>query len=790
MKNQKVPTFSESTAKGANFSIPKGAKKLFGSIDWKMLNQLKNNNIEWITLLQGAKLLGVSKESLRQRCQKNEFVTRDATLNGGRGREISTQHIFFIINDLRLSEKVQESEEVPNLGTLSSAKSSALSKCNKKQDDNEPKIWIDLSESSALFQAVFGSGNRKSLSERAKNGEFIYDWQTGVGGKKMVLDLASLPVQVRNQYWQNNKPALDRAVDADMEAIAAAPEYNRRKAYKYLVVIRASEGLKGTALKSFLKEWNKTNEKDLRISYDRLLKVKKQYLNGGVAALLGGYGKRAGDTMVDEDCFNYFTEHYLVERGPSQAEVWLETKGYAQRVLGLDVEDFPTVRAFIYQLKKRIPADAIDRARYGEAYWNKKHGYYVHRTMNMKAGAVWFSDHRQLDNLVFPDAVPSMARRELRAFLKKNPSKKPGRPWITVWRDMRTGLWLGWSIHFEAPNSDHILQALYNAMIRYGVPEYLYIDNGKDYKARHFSGGRYFHKLHVDEKRVTSLTVVLGIQVIFCWPFNPQAKTLERDFRDKSGGFDKRIRGYIGHNTVSKPESTKKQIESGNIMVYDEYEALLNDYIKHVINQRQSFGQTLQGRSRAQAWNEEFEGLRAVHADDLKLLCMAPSEAKMIGRNGFLDAHMDMWYYADWMSGMKRRRVYMRRDPHQYQIGWFFDDDTDEYIGAAELQLPVPGLAVSDIEKDKVRRAIRERQTAAKIAKAYAEDRQADEVEQFSNLIAGIGPGEEPKKNAGNIHILPQLRKAANDDLDFGDNEDKPRRGTVAAFEFENNTED
>ena len=61
-------------------------------------------------------------------------------------------------------------------------------------------------------------------------------------------------------------------------------------------------------------------------------------------------------------------------------------------------------------------------------------------------------------------------------------------PWVTVFRDVKTSKWLGWFLHLDTPNSDHIFQTFYYAVQKFGILNDVYLDNGKDYRCKDFAG--------------------------------------------------------------------------------------------------------------------------------------------------------------------------------------------------------------------------------------------------------------------------------------------------------------
>jgi putative transposase len=91
----------------------------------------------------------------------------------------------------------------------------------------------------------------------------------------------------------------------------------------------------------------------------------------------------------------------------------------------------------------------------------------------------------------------------------------------------------------EKSSSYTISQLLYKAILRFGIPENVVIDNGRDYTSNHFQ----------------SVCLNLGINMITVPPFSGDAKPhVERVFRRLSSELFEQIPGYIGHNVAQRSE--------------------------------------------------------------------------------------------------------------------------------------------------------------------------------------------------------------------------------------------
>ncbi len=510
--------------------------------------------------------------------------------------------------------------------------------------------------------------------------------------------------------------------EIEITVYAAAPEYARRKADKYLHIINSCAGMKGTELRQFVAEWN-SKHPESKTSYDAILDARKKYLEEGVSGLLAKYGKTAGITSVDDDHFEYFKSKFMKEGGPSLKTCWIGTLGYARTLNPeLDLAEFPSSGTFLRRLEKEVSKDSIYLARNGRALWNRKYGNYVDRDYStLKPGECIVGDHHQVDVCVLL------------------PNGKICFPWLTAWRDFKSSKWVGWMHHPEAPNSDHVFMSFYYAADEHGVPTDVYIDNGKDYRCRDFAGGRKYYKVTVDEGKSASMLALLGTTPHFALPYNAQSKTIERDFLKYKEWFSKNMPGYRGGHVKERPEKLKSEIKAGLILHWDEYVQLMDNFIVNVLNKMPSDGKVLQGMSPDEMWAAERIEKRVVSRDALKLFCMRTSNTFTIGKNGIKDSAIGCSYWGEWMSAMKGTKVYIRRDIKVYDAAWVFRVDDDEYLGKAFLAETASALARTNIEKAQLREVIAQKRQVEKIAKSFAETKDGPTAsEVITHMAAGV----------------------------------------------------
>ena len=493
------------------------------------------------------------------------------------------------------------------------------------------------------------------------------------------------------------------------------PDYARRQVDKYLPLIKETVGMTSAETKKAISEWNKENPK-LATTSRSLRHAKKRYRERGIEGLAARHGHGAGRTIVKKEWLEYFKSLYLKEGAPSAHSCWLITRGKFSAE-----KSFPVFRTFVYQLRRRMPEESIYFARHGEGAWNRKYGMYIERDYsNIRCGEVWVSDHAQVDVAV------------------SGADCKVHFPWVTAWRDYKSGKWLGWLIHFESPNSDHIFQSFYYACRDSGIPKHVYIDNGKDYRSKDFAGGRKKAvKISVDEQSTRSICGMLDISVHFCLPYNAQAKNIERDFLKVKEHFSKHLPGYRGGHVKERPEILQKEIRQGKIFGFEEFCKLFNAHIVYNLNRASSRGRNLNGLCPDELYEREARN-ELVSDDALSILCMRISGNLTIGRNGVRDSKRKVDYFSEWMMGMKGRKVYLRRDPSDMEVAWVFDAAGDEYLGRGYRVEGIPAIVVGEEQRAALAGAMADKRAARKIAKAYASDvREIPPLEKVANMAVG-----------------------------------------------------
>jgi hypothetical protein len=606
------------------------------------------------------------------------------------------------------------------------------------------QIWLKLKDVEKL------GIHTRTLNRKCVNGTFVCRKVPSPGKKGFTYEilLDSLPQDCKKMYVSQLAAKPEETTvksylvktDADVSdpetealLISSMKEWERQYVKNFLFVYEVTKTIKTKSqLEFFLDNYAQKNPECTWSSYKSFMRLKKIYEDSGftVNAIRPKWGKR--ESTVNDEWSTLFENEYLNQRQPSSYSCWKNVLGAIKREdPTFDISQFPSHMSFMRKLKSKFSESSIFYMRNGLAKWKAKYGYHISRHYDdILCGEVWVSDHVQSD--------VSVETADGRTHFM----------WITVWIDVKSQKWLGWDVHIEAPKSDHIFTAFYRAAKRYGIPSDVIIDNGKDYRSKALSGGRVintWHKMQVDEKLSISLFTDLKITVHFAWPYNPESKICERTFSKVNAGFSRHNIGYRGPNITKRPDNLKDDINAGKVWKIHEFEEVFDRYITEVYNREQSTGKVLRGKCPDELFNIEWpqaiqeQRCYQISPEALKMFCSPLSVPIKIRKSVVEDSKLEIRYYAPWMVSANGKVVRMRRDPKDYSVAWFWEDNTGSYLGTAELDGNVSAMARTPVQREQLEEAIRRKRfverSVKKIAKTVAGTNNADYIE---NRIAGV----------------------------------------------------
>lgn len=452
------------------------------------------------------------------------------------------------------------------------------------------------------------------------------------------------------------------------------------------------------------------------ITRTTLLRWAERYRRGGLAALADRRGGGAAEKPYSPEAMEFLVAMYCDQARPSVAVAWERTAAVAAS-RGWAMPARRTARHYVQlEVDPKLLAAGRDPKRYRDRCipdvlrdWSQ-----------VPAMGCWVADHRRLDVLI-PHAVEIA-----------DPTR-PGlrtvrwawhRPWLTLYIDARTWKPMARAIRFEDPNAQIVMSTLAAGIERHGLPERLYLDNGKDFSSRAFSGARRRRTARTDllPESQRSMLEALGVLITSALPYNAKAKVIEPWFRLMSERFDRTFESYCGNRADRKPERLKAL--NGRAEEYHAKGLTLDSVIAAFdrwVEDDYCLRECPVEASKPHTVNEAFAGLRREGyverrpaMADLALLCM-PSVPVVVSKNGIWVAAHGQWFWSDELedrrcaSGRDRGRkiIYRYRDDDPSTI-WVFDATSGRFLCTAG---PRPGqavhpLAATEADREALRRGI------------------------------------------------------------------------------------
>ena len=378
------------------------------------------------------------------------------------------------------------------------------------------------------------------------------------------IAVSSLPQAAQSLYWSKHLvPAVEAA--GDPLNMAEIPEPLRLEARRrmqvvtdFLALLQQARGMKRELAEAFC--W----EREITVS--TLYRWQADYRRGGFAALLPKWGKTRGKFLsLSAALQGFIKDEYLSQRQPSPTTVYRQLVRICQHAHE-PVPSQATVNRFLLTL----PPAAVVLAREGPKAFRAKMEPKCHRDLNASApNEYWCGDHREMDLFVR---------------LEDRDGAKIFRPWLTAWLDLGTRTCVGYVVRL-VPNSDGIALALRAGILRFGVPQELYIDNGKDYRCEYLNGQRETSRNvslsnDVTDTLAPGVLSPLGVSITHANPYQAWSKPIEPWFSHTFPEWEKSLPGYCGQNGKARPEKLIGEIKRGELLTLAEFTQRVTERIE------------------------------------------------------------------------------------------------------------------------------------------------------------------------------------------------------------------
>ena len=474
--------------------------------------------------------------------------------------------------------------------------------------------------------------------------------------------------------------------------------------------------------------------------YRRWKSIKQNDLDG----LIDKRGKwKKGKSDIQPEAWDAFLYFYLQEAQHPMMKCY----EYMKLLLREDhpdlVADIPSYTTFTRRVKSDIPEAVEVLGREGQKAFRDRCAPYIRRTYeSMASNEWWIADNHTFDVITQGDNG-QRHRLHLAAFF-----------------DARSGIFTGCYVTLN-PSSQATLIALRKGILKYGIPENIYVDNGSEFLTFDIGGrGHRKRKPKDGQERFEPPPVFerLGIKMTNALVRNAKAKIIERRFRDVKDHLSRLFDTYTGGNVLEKPERLKGVLKNGEIPLDSTFTEAVEELLDWYFNQQPYGGEVVadRGKPRQQVYNENLYTKRVAGAEDLSLMLMRSARPQKVTRRG---VHLDIagqrldYWNDDMLMNLLGKQVYFRYDPDDLSEVRVYDLE-DRYI----MTVPVDNTAVltygasrEDVKEamGKVRRMERLTREALKVS-AYPAfgKRTALELvmeQAYQSKTARIVPSADPK---------------------------------------------
>ena len=449
------------------------------------------------------------------------------------------------------------------------------------------------------------------------------------------------------------------------------------------------------------------------VSVRTIQRMVKRWREEGLSGLLRQPRRDKGDRQTEKEWCEYIIETWREGnkdgRRLSRAQVYVRVRS---RAMEQGEGGYPS-RSTVY----RILGPEIEKA--GRKGRVESIGWRGNRLkIRTKGGLeidvdssnqVWQADHTQVDVLVVDQSGAVL-----------------GRPWLTLVVDSYSRCVMGFHLGMEVPSASVVCLGLrhgilpkryssaYGLMHRwatYGVPSYLYTDNGKDFRSSH----------------VEQVANELGI--VLCHRRYPSdGGIVERVFGSLNSELFSSLPGYTSGSVEERPP----EAESEACLSLWELERLL---VRHIVDSYNSKVDARMGdQSRIARWEGGCSGALAVLGERELDICLMRRESRTVYRHGYLQ-FANLVYRGDCLGGYAGEKVVIRYNPRDITTLLVYQEEEgkDVFVARAHAQdLETEQLSLAEAKA--MSRRIRERgrlvSNQSILSEVLSRDREVRRIQQ------------------------------------------------------------
>lgn len=501
---------------------------------------------------------------------------------------------------------------------------------------------------------------------QGRGGGWEYHWTLFPSRAQAALLAMAAPVQTSHATPAKNRGEM-------WEWFDSLPEKTKSEARKRLEIIQAVEVLlrggqsKDLAVRIVSTRWEKSH----RTIWNWISEVEGVRADDRLPHLAPKHRakpRKAQKAEMSEEFFDFFKSNYLRNKGPKMAGAYRK----AAQVGDEQGWTYPSYRTVARRLEAEISPLTIILCREGVDALKLRYPAQTRDRLSLHAMEAVNADYHKFDVFVRWPSDP-------------NASSDEGdivRPQMVAFQDIYSGRILSWRID-RTPNKVGVSLALGDMVERFGIPQHIVLDNGREFANKFLTGGtktRFRFKVKDDD--IPGLLNTLGIEVHWATPYSGQSKPIERAFRDLAEDIakDPRFEGaYTGHKPDAKPENY-----GSRAIPLDRFIEVVAQGIEEHNARAGRRGQTTKGRSILETFEASYAASqpRIATAEQRRLWLMGAEGLRGDRYTGLL-RFMENEYYAEWMYEIAGQKVVARFDPAALHDGLYIYALSGEFLGEA-----------------------------------------------------------------------------------------------------------
>jgi len=527
---------------------------------------------------------------------------------------------------------------------------------------------------------------KRAVELRATKEAWAYETRTGRGGAKRYYAMPALPADVQAAILLRQQPdihpvapptprkgttaASDAQIKSAWQRYEAVEQPLKDEAHRRLRALQAVEQLVADGhplldaralVAAQLQRENARGASAATLGRWAALVagVEKQHR---LALLVPAYAGRTVTAEIPTEAWDAFKADYLRVEAPTASSCYERMQRLA-RVHGWVL---PSLKTFERRIKAELPRGVLVLARQGREAFDRTFPAQERDRSVFHALEAVNADGHKFDVFVrWPDGTIA-------------------RPILVGVQCLYSGKVLGYRIA-ETESADLVRFSFRDVIERYGIPEKVWLDNGRGFASKMLTGGvpnRFRFKVKPDDP--VGILTDMDCEIHWTTPYHGQAKPIERAWRDMCDRIAKHP-AFAGAYTGNKPDA-KPENYGSKAVALDEFVRVLNEEIaahnaregrrSRVCGGKHSFDQVF-AASYAQST------IRKATGEQLRQLLLATEVVTSDARDGAVRLAGNR-YWSEAIAAHAGKKVMLRFDPEALHTSVEVYSLANVHLGTAE----------------------------------------------------------------------------------------------------------